>query len=209
MKGRPPGTKKSDDPNKKKRKRQARERDQCDVKIKITEYYPGARGELGAEFPLDGQIINNSAGNGQLMENQPPGNHTSPVRPDGTNLDASIPGADGARFYTIQRVNGNGANGKGDGTTGGHRHSLEESDKIKKNSIHRHFLKEDKERRKSTVSDPYSLSTCVVLFAQPGFITALNERAFASLSFFLTQIRYIVLFPHFVIVTFPSWSSKL
>lgn len=62
------------------------------------------------------------------------------------------PGADGARYYTIQRVNGNGANGKGDGTIGGHRHTMEESDKIKKNSIHRHFLKEDKERRKSSVS---------------------------------------------------------
>src|SRR3954451_5621366 len=42
MKGRPPGTPKSDDPNKKKRKRLARERDLCDVKIKITEYFPGA-----------------------------------------------------------------------------------------------------------------------------------------------------------------------
>ena len=42
MKGRPPGTPKSDDPAKKKRKRHARERDLCDVKIKITEYFPGA-----------------------------------------------------------------------------------------------------------------------------------------------------------------------
>src|SRR6201995_284667 len=39
LKGRPSGTPKSDDPNKKKRKRQARERDLCDVKIKITEYF--------------------------------------------------------------------------------------------------------------------------------------------------------------------------
>ncbi|KAI9848115.1 MAG: hypothetical protein M1838_000640, partial [Thelocarpon superellum] len=42
LKGRPPGTPKSEDPNKKKRKRTARERDLCDVKIKITEYFPGA-----------------------------------------------------------------------------------------------------------------------------------------------------------------------
>ncbi|KAI9685220.1 MAG: hypothetical protein M1820_010829, partial [Bogoriella megaspora] len=42
LKGRPPGTPKSNDPNKKKRKRTARERDLCDVKIKITEYLPGA-----------------------------------------------------------------------------------------------------------------------------------------------------------------------
>src|SRR6186713_2020337 len=39
LKGRPSGTPKSDDPNKKKRKRQARERDLCDVKIKVTEYF--------------------------------------------------------------------------------------------------------------------------------------------------------------------------
>ncbi|EEH40774.2 hypothetical protein PAAG_02750 [Paracoccidioides lutzii Pb01] len=42
LKGRPPGTPKSRDPSKKKRKRTARERDLCDVKIKITEYFPGA-----------------------------------------------------------------------------------------------------------------------------------------------------------------------
>ncbi|KAF2652867.1 hypothetical protein K491DRAFT_28681 [Lophiostoma macrostomum CBS 122681] len=39
LKGRPPGTKKSTDPEKKKRKRVARERDLCEVKIKITEYF--------------------------------------------------------------------------------------------------------------------------------------------------------------------------
>ena len=152
LKGRPPGTKKSDDPNKKKRKRQARERDQCDVKIKITEFFPGARGILGAEISIDGQVGNNNVNNGSLMDNQPPENNSSPMRLGDNNMDPNVPGADGARFYSIQRVNGNGANGKGDGTMGGHRHSLEESDKIKKNSIHRHFIKEDKERRKSSVS---------------------------------------------------------
>ena len=150
MKGRPPGTKKSDDPNKKKRKRQARERDQCDVKIKITEYFPGARLIAGAEGSPDGQVNNSSFASGQSAENQPP-SQGSPAALDHANLHGMLPGADGARYYTIQRVNGNGANGKGDGTVGGHRHSLEDSDKIKKNSIHRHFLKEDKERRKSTV----------------------------------------------------------
>ncbi len=107
---------------------------------------------LGADISADGQMSNNGANNGQPTENQPIENHSSPARPDVANVDGNLPGADGARYYTIQRVNGNGANGKGDGTTGGHRHSLEESDKIKKNSIHRHYIKEDKERRKSTVS---------------------------------------------------------
>src|SRR5271167_2826937 len=53
LKGRPPGTPKSNDPNKKKRKRTARERDLCDVKIKITEYFPGAM--LRPDFVPDGQ----------------------------------------------------------------------------------------------------------------------------------------------------------
>ncbi|PNY24059.1 Uncharacterized protein TCAP_06009, partial [Tolypocladium capitatum] len=42
MKGRPPGTPKSADPHKKTRRRSARERDLCDVKIRITEYLPSS-----------------------------------------------------------------------------------------------------------------------------------------------------------------------
>lgn len=62
------------------------------------------------------------------------------------------PGNDGARYYIVQRVNGNGANGKGDGTAGAHKHTIQDSDKVKKSSIHRYFLKEEKERKKSLVS---------------------------------------------------------
>ncbi len=46
LKGRPSGTPKSDDANKRKRKRYARERDLCDVKIKITEYFVASQGPL-------------------------------------------------------------------------------------------------------------------------------------------------------------------
>ena len=95
---------------------------------------------------------------GSMMQNQQQPRHFSFIAPsdgsvgsDGT-LRLNQPGYDGSRYYTIQRVNGNGGNGKGDGTAGPHKHSLEESDKIKKNSIHRHFLKIDKEKRKSQVS---------------------------------------------------------
>lgn len=114
MKGRPPGTPKSDDPNKKKRKRNARQRDLCDVKIKITEHFPGAR--LG---------LDNTSG-----------------------LDVSLAGQ---RLWTIQRVNGNGGNGKGDGVAGPHKHTLERSDEIKKNSVQRYLanqggVKKDKEK---------------------------------------------------------------
>ena len=77
------------------------------------------------------------------------------------------PGSDGARYYTIQRVNGNGANGKGDGTAGAHKHTIEESDKVKKSSLHRHLLKEEKEKRKSMVSkQPIFFGTGDFFFAE-------------------------------------------
>lgn len=148
LKGRPPGTPKSDDPNKKKRKRTARERDLCDVKIKITEYFPGAG------------IVDTSGGFETLPAELLPGVHTLfPVQgtqpfgvlAPGSNLPDDHPGANGDRYFTIQRVNGNGANGKNEGVGGGHRHTLEDSDRVKKNSVQRHILKEEKERKKAAV----------------------------------------------------------
>ncbi|OTA00710.1 hypothetical protein A9Z42_0009750 [Trichoderma parareesei] len=123
MKGRPPGTPKSDDPSKKKRKRSARERDLCDVKIKITEYFPDA----GAEAALDRDVAAAIAA--------------------GTAA-ASVVSA-GRRFWTIQRVNGNGGNGKGDGVAGPHRHTLERSDEIKKSSVQRLVATRLKEGKKT------------------------------------------------------------
>ncbi|KAJ5286639.1 hypothetical protein N7478_002325 [Penicillium angulare] len=144
LKGRPPGTPKSDDPTKKKRKRTARERDLCDVKIKITEYLPG-NGEVDA-----------SGGFESLPAELLPGVHTLFPIQNGQNfalattpaLPEGHPGTNGQRYFTIQRVNGNGANGKNDGVSGGHRHTLEESDRVKKNSVHRHFFKDNKDRKK-------------------------------------------------------------
>ncbi|KAL4888305.1 hypothetical protein BDV59DRAFT_206229 [Aspergillus ambiguus] len=162
LKGRPPGTPKSDDPNKKKRKRTARQRDLCDVKIKITEYFPGYAATTGPETdgnrsesvlsveslpganplyaashaPIPGALAS------ATRENQPFG-----VLTPNPPLPAGHPGANGQRFFTIQRVNGNGANGKNDGVSGGHRHTLEESDRVKKNSVQRYLLKEARERR--------------------------------------------------------------
>ncbi|KAL4867021.1 hypothetical protein BDV12DRAFT_187008 [Aspergillus spectabilis] len=205
LKGRPPGTPKSDDPNKKKRKRTARQRDLCDVKIKITEYFPGYAASVEAEnqqhqqqqqlslsFPspgpgpgFDGVETSLSAAdslpsantllhfptstasaaaavaNGGLVmsgsrESQPFGVLTpNPPLPDGH------PGATGQRFFTIQRVNGNGANGKNDGVSGGHRHTLEESDRVKKNSVQRFLLKEARERKKGVSSRTMSANTSV------------------------------------------------
>ena len=170
MKGRPPGTAKSDDPNKKKRKRQARERDLCDVKIKITEYFPGARSLMGTEFPAE------TITNIHLVAEQA-SLTAGPTQPFGIMASnaghtAGQPGSDGARFYTVQRVNGNGANGKGDGTAGGHRHTIEDSDRVKKSSVYRFYMKEDKERRKIMVSTAFVTFSCPALLLRPRFQTA-------------------------------------
>ncbi|GES61650.1 glutathione transferase [Aspergillus terreus] len=165
LKGRPPGTPKSDDPNKKKRKRTARQRDLCDVKIKITEYFPGypvmtgpdaitnaTESALAAESLPGVNALYSTTQQGGIpgglasgpRENQPFGVLTpNPPLPPGH------PGANGQRFFTIQRVNGNGTNGKNDGVSRGHRHTLEESDRVKKNSVQRYRLKEAQEKRKS------------------------------------------------------------
>lgn len=156
LKGRPPGTPKSDDPNKKKRKRMARERDLCDVKIKITEYFPGAM--LQPDFQPDGhmQLPDPGQGNNFFAPGQPGGQplHQGQygVMPLVNNsMGVDHPGATGHRFYTIQRVNGNGGNGKGDGVPGPHKHNLADSDNIKKNSVQRHMIKLDKDEKKSQV----------------------------------------------------------
>ncbi|KAJ5305083.1 uncharacterized protein N7443_004743 [Penicillium atrosanguineum] len=147
LKGRPPGTPKSDDPTKKKRKRTARERDLCDVKIKITEYFPGggAIDTTGGFESLPAELLPGVHTLFPVQGNQPFG-----VLAPGSNLPLDHPGVNGARYFTIQRVNGNGANGKSEGVGGGHQHTLEDSDRVKKNSVHRHFMKHDKERKKST-----------------------------------------------------------
>ncbi|KAI9839967.1 MAG: hypothetical protein M1819_000159 [Sarea resinae] len=160
LKGRPPGTPKSDDPNKKKRRRTARPRDLCDVKIKITEYFPSEG--MGQSFPNPAPSspsihVNAATSSNFFAPGQPGGpslqqQHQShpmlpPTSSDG--IPAPPPGSQGGRFYTIQRVNGNGGNGKGDGIAGPHKHTLEDSDRVKKNSVMRSMLKEDKEKKKA------------------------------------------------------------
>lgn len=134
MKGRPPGTPKSDDPSKKKRKRSARERDLCHVKIKITEYFPDA----GAEAALDRDVAAAIAA--------------------GTAAASTVLST-GQRFWTIQRVNGNGGNGKGDGVAGPHRHTLERSDEIKKSSVQRFVAMRDKEAKSTHKTPPQKITS--------------------------------------------------
>jgi glutathione S-transferase len=173
LKGRPPGTKKSTDPDKKKRKRVARERDLCDVKIKITEYFDqdeyaeqvGHR-PPGAEDEAKSSIATHQS-SASLDQNQQFFGHAHMMQRDVNGWDippnivqftagpghAPLSRPPPKKYYTFQRVNGNGGNGKGDGVAGPHKHTLEESDRVKKNSVVRWLAKCDKDdRKKSQVS---------------------------------------------------------
>ncbi|KAI3332462.1 hypothetical protein HD806DRAFT_480643 [Xylariaceae sp. AK1471] len=133
MKGRPPGTPKSDDPAKRKRKRFARERDLCDVKIKITEHFPGAT------FSADGTINPSPTAAGLSPQQQFPDGVAGPLNGQPTTAK---------KYWTIQRVNGNGGNGKADGIPGPHKHTLEKSDEIKKSTVQRFLAAQEKEAKK-------------------------------------------------------------
>ncbi|KAH5337077.1 hypothetical protein HBI50_016600 [Parastagonospora nodorum] len=169
LKGRPPGTKKSTDPDKKKRKRVARERDLCDVKIKITEYFDHQEyvEQVGHDPPDTGGDATSQSQNffGQTQMGQQSRDVDGWDMP--TNMAQSIPQfatgpgspstsrSSSKKYYTFQRVNGNGGNGKGDGVAGPHKHTLEESDRVKKNSVFRWLAKREKgDRRKSQGGDP-------------------------------------------------------
>ncbi|KAH9870660.1 hypothetical protein IAQ61_006138 [Plenodomus lingam] len=177
LKGRPPGTKKSTDPDKKKRKRVARERNLCDVKIKITEFFdqreyeeqlghrPPVASELESTSPMTaGSMVGGNLGQTQAFYGQPHqmlpqhqvGSWDMPSNMGEPSMSMShyapgpplSPGPPPKKFYTFQRVNGNGGNGKGDGVAGPHKHTLEESDRVKKNSVLRWQAKMEKDDRK-------------------------------------------------------------
>lgn len=131
MKGRAPGTPKSDDPAKRKRKRVAREKNLCDVKIRITEYAPPYHLPSGA-------FLAEAADEEAAMREA---------------IRAGIAQGHTQRLWTIQRVNGQGGNRKG--VAGPHRHTLARSDEIKKNTVQRFLSKKEQEVRKAEV--PISL----------------------------------------------------
>lgn len=133
LKGRPPGTKKSTDPDKKKRKRVARERDLCDVKIKITEFWDVAEYEEqmgqrppGIEDEPTSPVVSNAPGsmaqNGQppvffgqpqMLGQQPGGWDMPSMGQPGLDIPYASAPQPAARptqkkLYTFQRVNGNG-----------------------------------------------------------------------------------------------------
>lgn len=59
------------------------------------------------------------------------------------------PAASSQKFYTIERIS--------DGIAGGHRHTLEDSDRVKKNSVQRWLLNKDRQEKKTLVSVEYFL----------------------------------------------------
>jgi hypothetical protein len=221
LKGRPPGTKKSTDPDKKKRKRIARERDLCDVKIKITEFFdrqeyeeqlghrpPGTENDPPSSMPTHtpvnpGQVVAQDQnpnpqffGQGPLLPQQPAGGWDMPPNMGSQsemNMQQYIPppSLPTQKFYTFQRVNGNGGNGKGDGVAGPHKHTLEESDRVKKNSVIRWQMKAGKDdKKKSHVSCSFSLCvTFTFLFYISAYLVMVcNNDHHASKS-----ITYVIL----------------
>ena len=205
LKGRPPGTPKSDDPNKRKRKRQARERDLCDVKIKITEYFPGARAVLDQDRKGSTEDTSNHF-YGQGDHFTTPVQNPQQSQPFGMLAPANgtlppLPGSNGERFFTIQRVNGNGGNGKGDGVAGPHKHTLADSDRVKKNSIQRQILKDEKETKKMQVSvDHYgsilSFVRSLVIFLKQRCICAPGRHSRSFIILISTRALNLVVYPN-------------
>lgn len=147
----------------------ARERDLCDVKIKITEHF-GTAGVLVAQDDSVGGYVPTgegssgdlAAGPGRRRSRAGAGSQPFGVLAPSLALPRGHPGEGGKKYYTIQRVNGlgkgeqgagNGEEGEGIGgvgleRSGRHRHTLADSDRIKKNSVVRGMLKEEKEGKK-------------------------------------------------------------
>ncbi|KAK0672822.1 putative glutathione S-transferase [Cercophora samala] len=121
LKGRPSGTKKSDDPLKKKRKRNVRELNLCEVKIKITKYEPGSTAELQTAATNNPEL-------GQALAR---------IRQQNQG------------FYTFERINGSVTNGLGDGKPAMHKHDLAKSDEIKKSTRHRELNEQERERKRA------------------------------------------------------------
>jgi hypothetical protein len=129
MKGRPSGTPRSNDPNKKKRKRGARQLDLCDVKIKITEYPAGSTAELrqtGESIGLRRSALEEALARGQ----------------DGP-------------YRVMQRINGGGMKAGDDGRAATHKHDLRVSDAIKKSTAMRYLAERDKEAKRNQKPSPW------------------------------------------------------
>lgn len=168
LKGRPTGTplnKKTrldddvPDSEKKTRKRKVRERDLCDVKIKVTEFFGTEELEalrklgLGPESTSAAQeadatdltfVLNHSQQRGDRNDS------TFGILEPAQSYPPGHPGYGGKKWYMVQRVNGGDKDGEEIANLDlDHKHTLEESDRIKKNSVQRWLLAKDKEKKKA------------------------------------------------------------
>lgn len=128
----------------------ARERDLCDVKIKITEYLPGTpSAEILAHVRQQKQLDNAGiSGSSVPFQVQDPSvqEPLSAWCPPMSALAASVEQLaanveqGSARLYTVQRVDGLTVNSQMGGNPG-HKHTLDDSDQVKKNSVIRWMVK--------------------------------------------------------------------
>lgn len=172
LKGRPTGTPMNkqradgNEPEKKKRKRKVRERDLCDVKIKVTEYFGKEELEALRKLGLNpesapGQHIENENGqmtfvinNGSQMDTDENADSTFGVLEPAQNYPPGHPGYGGKKWYMVQRVNGTEREGEDPEERDlDHKHTIEDSDRIKKNSVQRWLLAKEKERKKAAKSE--------------------------------------------------------
>lgn len=162
----------------------ARERDLCDVKIKITEYFDGAEltEQTGLQPPLETHAAFDASANGTQFFGQ---NHSGMPWPVTPTLNAN---GQPKKFYTLQRVNGNGGNGKGDGVAGPHKHTLEESDRVKKNSVQRWLMKTEREKRKAQVRQ-LSISRFLLLCRRASAAPCYTQRFIAALKHCMAPTR--------------------
>ena len=187
LKGRPPGTPQNQDPNKKKRKRAARERDLCDMKIKVVETIVEDGSGVGKTFTIErvrkeglpqrariGDPADvggeGSAADGQVLEQQLEDVMGLGM---GDELQLNDPGAgDGPHSLGILAPN-KAVDMDQYGIPGllgeVHRHTLEESDRIKKCTVEREGIKRQKEMKKVQVSltQPLSISSLIIPFFLP------------------------------------------
>ncbi|KAK5946429.1 hypothetical protein PMZ80_000572 [Knufia obscura] len=171
LKGRPTGTplnkkklnENGDEQERKKRKRKVRERDLCDVKIKVTEFFGTEELEALRKLGLGPEVnpgsVNQDSGadltfvvNGQQQNEN--NDSTFGILEPNQSYPPGHPGYGGKKWYMVQRVNGNDKEGEDpEDRDLDHKHSLEESDRIKKNSVQRWLLAREKEKKKAAKDD--------------------------------------------------------
>ncbi|KAK4944529.1 hypothetical protein LTR66_014491, partial [Elasticomyces elasticus] len=147
---------------KKRRKRAVRERDLCDVKIKITEFFSSeelenmglssvdvsasANEAYGQELPVGGFNFVMESGTGETRSSVDEPRFG--VLESSSRLPEGHPGAGGRKWYLVQRVNILDKDDGDEPRNLDHKHTLEESDRIKKNSVQRWLIAQEKEKRR-------------------------------------------------------------